>query len=374
MLAKNITKVRGIMDYSWPSMSYISGNPYSGVSGGRFIVTPNAMNPGNHKDPKNWGYDVVDDTYFSGQLIRQEGASHYQHTYIGCLEPSWGLEAPSWDRTPLYNRALEKLNAKVRGDLDLSIDLAEAGTTGRMIRGITEVVRFAKSGRWKSTKTLADGWLQWQYGWKPLFSDIYDACDDGQRVARKALTHVKASVKHPIWADYRSVTSVKSAPQHPMRVQGTGVQACTIAVWLEPRTGSWDIGQWSSLNPVSIGWELIPYSFVVDWFVDVGSWLRNLETAFLYGTIFKSGYVSELYAYDGKQFALNNSNGYVLGSGGPYPETWMKIVHAEASTRRRSFRRTVLTSYPFPRKPTFKVDLGSQRLFSAAALLRQLLK
>jgi hypothetical protein len=124
---------------------------------------------------------------------------------------------------------------------------------------------------------------------------------------------------------------------------------------------------------VSLAWELIPYSFVVDWFVDVGSYLRNLETALLYRKFVTSGYVSELYAFEGSEVGINKANGYAIGSG-KSNENWARFLNVKAKIRRVQFARTKLSSYPLPRLPTFKVALGSQRLFSAAALLRQLLQ
>jgi hypothetical protein len=121
---------------------------------------------------------------------------------------------------------------------------------------------------------------------------------------------------------------------------------------------------------VSLGWELIPYSFVVDWFIDVGSYLRNLETALLFGTIFKSGFVSELYAVDLVDDYLPS---FLINTKQTDTATWWLLTKATSRRRYREFYRTKLTSYPFPRKPTFKVDLGSQRLLSAASLLRQIL-
>lgn len=37
--------------------------------------------------------------------------------------------------------------------------------------------------------------------------------------------------------------------------------------------------QGAHFNPVVTGWELVPYSFVIDWFVDVGSTLKSLSLA-----------------------------------------------------------------------------------------------
>jgi hypothetical protein len=125
-----------------------------------------------------------------------------------------------------------------------------------------------------------------------------------------------------------------------------------------------DLSRWSSLNPVSFAWEVIPYSFVVDWFYDVSSYLRNLETCLLYNSRFISGYKSELFVHRSKGVASYKGN-----QGGEVHE-----IAAVSYGRTVQFQRSVLSSYPRPHAPTFKVQLGWERLLSAAALTTQLFK
>ena len=54
------------------------------------------------------------------------------------------------------------------------------------------------------------------------------------------------------------------------------------------------VSTYTSMNPASIKWELVPYSFVVDWFYDIGSYLRGCETSTIYSSVFKAGWTSEL--------------------------------------------------------------------------------
>lgn len=333
-------------------------------------VAPGAIVHGNHRDPNSWDYLCIREQLPKGEITVWEGVSKYKHQYRGWFGDSTTYSKQlSWDRTTLYNQALNRLNEKVRGTLDLAVSLAEAGSTARMIGGIRNVLDFARGRRW-STKDIANGWLQWQYGWKPLLSDVFEACDTGNRSIRKSLGRVNVSATNLIRENSFVDKQVLSVPYRAL-LTAEGKQSCRMQVWLEIRPQDFDIAEWASLNPVSLAWELIPYSFVVDWFYDVGSYMRNLETALLYGTVFKNGFVSELNVYDSKE---------VGGGDKPYhygPDsfgTWRRVDYMEARMRWRQFVRTKLTSYPLPRKPTFQVDLGSQRLFSAASLLRQLLK
>jgi hypothetical protein len=117
---------------------------------------------------------------------------------------------------------------------------------------------------------------------------------------------------------------------------------------------------YTSLNPASIAYELIPYSFVVDWFVNIGGYLRSLETALLNQTAFIGGYSSELLAYDCKFNARGRSS------------TILREAFGTVSYSR--FDRTLINSYPLPRYPKFEIGLGSSQMLSAAALFAQFLK
>jgi hypothetical protein len=45
------------------------------------------------------------------------------------------------------------------------------------------------------------------------------------------------------------------------------------------------------INPVSVVWELVPFSFILDWFVPVGEFLQNIQPP--QGVQFVDGYVSQ---------------------------------------------------------------------------------
>jgi len=121
---------------------------------------------------------------------------------------------------------------------------------------------------------------------------------------------------------------------------------------------------YTSLNPVSIAWELVPYSFVADWFIDVGGYLRSLESACLYGQGFKSGYI--VYGYKDKQ------DGFLDGQG--KSGNTLTFGSANAYVYQSYKRRGRVGVYPLPVLPHFKADLGWQRLISGASLLKNFLR
>ena len=275
------------------------------------------------------------------------------------------------------NKALSKLNSKVRTSLDLSISAFEWRQTARMVSqlspaGLANMERelFRKLSLRKDwrriTKLPADLWLQYQYGFKPLMSDIWSAADEAIRVARNGLQSFEASSWSPLDGLNFDLGENGYGSLSVGNVKGKQI----VKYGLILDAGITDANRYqhfTSLNPVSIAWELLPYSFVVDWFVDVGTTLRSYETSLLNNVAFKSGYRTELHYLDGdlvKRYPNRDSaNQYIIYPQGQTPGTYHFSY----------MDRSILSAYPLPSLPRFKSNLGSERLLSAAALLAQFL-
>lgn len=326
-------------------------------------VTPGVLVKGNYSSPNPWTYTVRDRTMWRGDW-RQNKISDPRQTvrYYGWFAPGPSDFVPRLPSTSLaYNACLEKLNRKTRGDMDLSVDTFQSRQNLRMFKGIKKLLTFARGF---STKTLANGYLEWKYGWKPILTDIYDIANESVRYVLNKIERYKAVVSLPIEDQYSYTVTIYGCPV-PVTVTVKGKASCTLCVRLS--VPDFDLSRWTSLNAASITWELIPYSFVADWFYDVGSYLRGLETSLLYRTRFVSGFRSDLIVADSEE--VGNQPGYD-NLGYHY-----KFFGSPGSNMRyRYFNRTVLTSYPLPNAPKLNWDLSSSRLLSAAALLRQLIK
>jgi hypothetical protein len=269
-----------------------------------------------------------------------------------------------------YNLALSKLAEKVRGDLDLGVTLGELASTKRMFKATGKLISHAARGKpyggYGSTHDVANGYLQYKYGWKPLMSDIFKIADERIRVTLNALEHVKASVRLPVRGGKIHPRFINAVPNVPVKCEWEGFQACQFKMALLLPTNAFRLDRWTSINPLSIGWELVPYSFVVDWVFDVGSYLRNLESALLFNASFKYGYSSEIRVLEGSETVDHYESHHAANQ--------VHVLRGIAADYYiRNFRRLVLTSYPFPRRPTFNVDLSSGQMLSAAALLHQFL-
>jgi len=212
-----------------------------------------------------------------------------------------------------------------------------------------------------SSKTLANGWCEYTYGWNPLLSDIKNVADN-----IVGFVHNKCAVKAKgtrSLDDRVTETRNFSAWTGPAKINYQGFVSVEFGILLNVGFDN-NLGRWSSMNPLSVAYELFPYSFVIDWVFDLGSYMRNVETSLLYGTSFKSGFESTLVRYEGTATVRN-----IMVQG--VRDYTMSV---EGSKQVCSFSRQLLFSFPTPQVPSFDVQLGSARLLSAAALLRQLLR
>lgn len=206
------------------------------------------------------------------------------------------------------NRALGKLS-------ELKVNWGEAFATraqtcdlvGDNILGIAKIALLIRRGQWdklhrligkpgrrgrKTIRTFLDLWLQYQYGWYPLVSDIYSLADiqnarDNENqhsyhfnVRGYYVEEIKANTFGPkdtlLNAHMKKYTYVKARSK----------------LWYELGTASDEFGrsldQLGIRNPALLAWELLPYSFVIDWVFPIGSWLESFSAQnglkFLSGT------------------------------------------------------------------------------------------
>lgn len=271
---------------------------------------------------------------------------------------------PSYDYSTLYNKALSKLTDKVRGNLDLSIDLAEYRKTLKMLKLSNEAMDYTKTfvNRYGIPKVLSKAWLTYQYGVRPLLGSIFGVADEMLRDVLGNSQHYFVR-ESEMFVPTSVVYSHMLAGTLSMKVASSSIKK-SVTIGMDIRTDQFDLARWSSLNPVSIAWELTPFSFVADWFLNVGGYLRNMETYCLYANKFRSGYTTYLSA--GTALATFSQNTVL-------PADPVISVYGTLTVKHVDINRVPLSSYPAPTLPQLKVELGASRLISAASLLAQFL-
>lgn len=196
-----------------------------------------------------------------------------------------------WLTTQAQMRLYNKLKAKAYTSLQLGADFGERKqsietvtkllkavrnplqTLGKIMRDLT---RRSKQGRGSpAIKDVSGAFLEFQYGVRPLIGSIYDACGVLQK-------------PYPVYRVRASVPNIctlpgKTAPDRPneknwryAKYTYEGRYSGGFNVIVEnPVVHSME--RCGVLNPASIAWELVPFSFVVDWFIPVGKFISSIS-------------------------------------------------------------------------------------------------
>jgi hypothetical protein len=218
------------------------------------------------------------------------------------------------------------------------------------------------------TKRLSQHWLEYKYGWQPLLQDAYGAAELLSQHAREDGVSYSSTGKGT--AREQSYVNSPPAPyiRESMQLVKSSVHiGVTYRLDDESRAGLASTGL---SNPALLAWELLPYSFVVDWFVPVGGFLQALDA--FSGFTFRDGYVVR---FSKKQYQLTCMGNEYVENFGTY-KTY-RSEQGSCTYELVKFDRVRLDSFPSVGLPYFKNPLGGEplnRLATATALLRVLFK
>jgi len=269
------------------------------------------------------------------------------------------------------------LLSKVRNrEIDLGVALGEYHETASFIAGA--MVKTAKSykqlrrgdvsgalqtltgkrnDRWADVPgAAANTWLAYSYGLKPLINDVASAVEileEGLRDPSRPVVVRKSSVK-PV-----SGTAHEMSGYYHDSINGSVRVSGRIEFWIENPI-FYTLEQVGFVNPLSVAWELVPFSFVVDWFVPVGDFLTNVIPP--QGVEFVGGYIA--YRGDGTHVGWTTIPGERNAPG------WYTSME-----QREIFKgRTPLTSFPRYSTKVPDLSLSKAKIASGMALLWQQLR
>lgn len=141
--------------------------------------------------------------------------------------------------------------------------------------------RFARSfTKGELLDAAAAEYLKFVYGWKPLMQDIHGILELAKDSSgRPLLLRGRGSSKiqeqlGPLVVNDISGYTLNKMPFRDVKSRVT----CTVWAQVDPdQAGLRTLNQLGLLNPASLAWELVPWSFVVDWVLPIGSVLSALS-------------------------------------------------------------------------------------------------
>jgi len=263
-------------------------------------------------------------------------------------------------------RLVHSVRALRRGRLDNALEALVAGRPTTALYG----------GRPSKSKTLASNWLELQYAWKPLIQDVVEA---RQALRQYALKSNLVSVVRSSASDVQKKTGVlwsnvappaDSPPNDKIGRYGTSYfTQYRFSVRFQASNHLKTFLQQTGFNnPINFFWEILPFSFVADWFLPVGPYLECLSAnqglTFLDGseTLFIRREHLASFSFSGRLGGLTAANNRNASLRGRYSQTW--IYHD----------RKKLSSFPAVTFPTFKNPLSITHALNGLALLRSVFR
>lgn len=291
-------------------------------------------------------------------------------------------------------KAFRRLIEAVHGDVqsNLAVSFAQIGKTMNLIidysnrirgslvnlkkgnlSGAAKTLWAGKTPRYQPgqrpsvSKSTAQNWLAFQYGWKPLLNDIHGALEALAEftAAFDFVRRVTSSATHSLV----EVQALKNAHViHASEDAGfnkvSTTSRCKFVLYYQISDPlKTFMAQTGFTNPVNLAWELLPFSFVVDWFLPVGPYLETLSS--WDGLAFKDGSETNFTKQEATSAITFNSTKFVGGGTTEYRHRshYHRIMVELGRIR--------LTSFPSQNLPEIRYGLSSvHRAANAIALMK----
>lgn len=303
------------------------------------------------------------------------------------------LAVPSFDGS-LVNKAILDARLKVKDqDVNLGVAFAERKRTADMIYSsamkMAKAVRDVKHGDFygaaarfgvqapkklrkrqgqppREKREAYEAWLELQYGWMPLLSDVQGAAvlmakrdlEDPKRHSCTVKSRFGSSRTYRKDTGSSSLITENNIPIKYIQMMDDD-QGCTVRLDYNLENAAMAAyAQAGFTNPLEIAWEIVPWSFVVDWMFPIGNYVSLLDAE--RGWNFRAGSSTT------RQVTVSTLNVYPRPISG-----WSELVASGlARYSRKSVNRIVYSSPPFPGF-FLKNPLSTKHCLNAIALLGQ---
>lgn len=162
-----------------------------------------------------------------------------------------------------------------------------------------------RSARKRFGTALSNRWLEVSYGVKPLLQDVAGACQTFDSLLTPPDREVTAKAGWPTYETGVSQSGTNTSATQRSSKGNFKIRSSAEVVYRVDNP--WDVA-FQSLGldrPLASLWEMIPYSFVVDWFFDVSGWLNSGRS--IQGCTFVRGWTTE--KIDGRVINMERASG-----------------------------------------------------------------
>ena len=118
---------------------------------------------------------------------------------------------------------------------------------------------------------ISGTWLAMQYGWLPSLSDMFAAAEAFEALTKPPREQIyRARVRNSISDEQSGSPGNYSCARSSVRKK---VLHYRLSEYLST------LRSLGLMDPLSVAWELMPWSFVIDWFIPIGTYLESLAVA-----------------------------------------------------------------------------------------------
>lgn len=328
---------------------------------------------GDFRYPTAWTHDrfllVVPDMTF-----RENYTWGYRY-YTGSSFLALGTPTGAPFLTELENKAVNGALERLKDQkVNLSQAFAERKKTQALFSDVGEEVsgrinsfRRKNGSLWDKVKTLNPRlesyprkWLALQYGVKPLLSDVFGACEALSELEQKPKPYrvtVSYTAKDQDERVRRDLVYQHGDTRYPLLVseRDEHLYRCSLTYEMSnPPLAS--LSSLGITNPAALAYELLPYSFALDWLVPVGGYLSLLDSDF--GWSYVAGSLGRLSKRRGRGMYFVP---YPIGVTGGFPARYRYEID--------SFSRFTYPSSPWPRFPGLKNPVSAGHVANALSLV-----
>lgn len=183
----------------------------------------------------------------------------------------WRSKAQNFQTNMLAILAERKSTyAMINNNLRSLVKAARFVRKGNVVRAWKALGQSPRSRKFKRPDT-SGRWLELQYGWLPLIGDIYTIAnaDIPSSGYLRCSATIKRSGSHSDVNSWNAISGYRLDWDYSLKSK---VTVSGFVSFDKVATAA----QFGLTNPLLVAWEVVPFSFVVDWFLPIGSYLEGL--------------------------------------------------------------------------------------------------
>jgi hypothetical protein len=312
-------------------------------------------------------YGSIRDWHRTGALDVNEG------WFANCCGRAASIDDPEVV-TRLQNEALLKARLALKDQkVNLGVAFAEANKTARLlgdtalsllgalkdlksgnVLGVQRHLKLRRKPDLRGYKNLPAKWLELQYGWKPLLSEVYGSAEAlAQRHMHDWLVTGKGYAEERVDNTYVN-DDLRAAGVYTAE----GMRGCFVRIDALPDNDLlMAFRSMGITNPLSVAWNVAPLSFLLDWILPIGDYLDSLDA--MLGMSLRGVSRSTL------------TKLHYRGTGSDSRNVWGQHTTASWTGMQTytSLRRESLPSVPIPAAPQFKDPRSYGHAANALGLL-----